>query len=166
MALVDRVNTTLVLLVKKNDGKISDICLAYKKRGFGAGRWNGIGGKLKHPNETIEDAARREAAEEIGVKVNKLVKVAELNFIFPHHPTWNQLMYVFLADTWQGEPTESEEMKPQWFKISNIPYANMWPDDTFWLPEVLKGHLVKGEFEFKSGDIINSYKLARVDKLL
>ena len=75
-------------------------------------------------------------------------------------------MYVFLADTWQGEPTESEEMKPQWFKISNIPYANMRPDDTFWLPEVLKGHLVKGEFEFKSGDIINSYKLARVDKLL
>ena len=163
MALVDRVNTTLVLLVKKSDGKISDICLAYKKRGFGAGRWNGIGGKLKHPNETIEDAARREAAEEIGVKVNKLVKVAELNFIFPHHPTWNQLMYVFLADTWQGEPTESEEMKPQWFHVDEIPFASMWPDDKHWFPMFLEGKKFCGRFLFGDNDTIVEMDLSEME---
>jgi hypothetical protein len=34
-------NVSLLFLVKKTDGKISEICLAMKKRGFGMGRWNG-----------------------------------------------------------------------------------------------------------------------------
>ncbi len=37
---------TLLFLIKKNDGVITDVCLAMKKRGFGAGRWNGVGGKV------------------------------------------------------------------------------------------------------------------------
>lgn len=156
-------NTTLVFLVKKSSGKINELCLAYKKRGFGANRWNGVGGKLINLTETIQRAAIRETKEEISVVVDILHKVAELNFTFPHHPTWNQLMNVFLADTWQGEPTESEEMKPQWFKVADIPYANMWPDDAFWLPEVLKGNLVKGEFEFANGDVISKQKVRTVD---
>ena len=35
-----------------------DILLGYKKRGFGAGKWNGFGGKVEIA-ETIEDAAKR-----------------------------------------------------------------------------------------------------------
>ena len=42
------------------------ILLANKKRGFGVGKWNGIGGKQKR-GETVIDAARRECQEEIGV---------------------------------------------------------------------------------------------------
>lgn len=34
------------------------ILLGMKKRGFGAGRWNGFGGKV-HPGESIEAAAKR-----------------------------------------------------------------------------------------------------------
>ena len=34
------------------------VLLGMKKRGFGAGRWNGFGGKV-HEDETIEDGARR-----------------------------------------------------------------------------------------------------------
>ena len=48
----------LCLLIK--DGKI---LLAMKKRGFGVGKWNGCGGKLKD-NERLEDAAIRELQEE------------------------------------------------------------------------------------------------------
>lgn len=44
---------TLVLVVQP--GKV---LLGMKKRGFGAGKWNGFGGKVQ-PGETIEDAARR-----------------------------------------------------------------------------------------------------------
>lgn len=44
---------TLVLVVQP--GKV---LLGMKKRGFGAGKWNGFGGKV-NPGETIEDAARR-----------------------------------------------------------------------------------------------------------
>jgi 8-oxo-dGTP pyrophosphatase MutT (NUDIX family) len=35
-----------------------------KKRGFGEGRWNGVGGKVE-PGESIEAALIREAKEEV-----------------------------------------------------------------------------------------------------
>jgi hypothetical protein len=39
-------DSTLLFLVKKDaTGKITEICLAMKKRGFGAGRWNGVQGQ-------------------------------------------------------------------------------------------------------------------------
>ena len=40
-------DSTLLFLVKKEGDKISNICLPMKKRGFGAGRYNGVGGKVE-----------------------------------------------------------------------------------------------------------------------
>ncbi len=146
-------NSTLVFLVKRNTSKnIENICLAMKKRGFGAGRYNGTGGKVEE--ETIEEAAIRETREEIGVQVENLVKVAKLEFRFPHNPAWDQIVHVFLSEIWDGELTESEEMKPEWFSVSKIPYDTMWPDDKFWLPKVIAGDLIKGSFVFGENDIV------------
>src|SRR6185436_20735723 len=107
-------NATLVFLIKLKNKKITDICLAMKKRGFGVNRWNGTGGKVKE-NEKIEEAARRETKEEIGVIVDDLNKVGELFFFFSNNPAWDQLVHVYFCKSWSGEPAESEEMKPQWF---------------------------------------------------
>jgi len=52
---------TLLFLIKDDQ-----ILLAMKKRGFGAGRFNGVGGKVE-PGETIEQALIRESQEEINV---------------------------------------------------------------------------------------------------
>ncbi|MBU3925510.1 8-oxo-dGTP diphosphatase [Patescibacteria group bacterium] len=150
-------NATLVFLVKKNQGKISDICLAMKKRGFGIGRWNGAGGKVgDNHKETVIEAARREAKEEIGVDINivDFYKVAELTFYFPRNPAWDQLVHVYFTESWSGEPAESEEMSPKWFPVSEIPYRIMWPDDEFWLPEALKSNLLKATFKFGENDVI------------
>lgn len=125
--------------------------LAMKKRGFGAGRWNGMGGKVKE-GETIEQAMLRETQEEVGVKVLGYQQVALLHFYFSHEPTWNQSMHVYLAEQWLGEPIESEEMKPAWFKLEDIPYKKMWPDDIYWLPKVLEGKFVDASFTFAPGD--------------
>ena len=51
--------TTLLLLRKDNE-----ILLAKKKRGFGEGKYNGVGGKLED-GETPEEAMIRETEEEI-----------------------------------------------------------------------------------------------------
>jgi len=158
-------NATLVFLIKKSQGKITDICLAMKKRSFGINRWNGVGGKVDDQKETIEDAAKREAKEEIDVFVKELNKVAELLFYFPHNPVWDQIVHVYFAENWDGEPTESEEMNPKWFSLKEIPFQDMWPDDIFWLPEVVKGNLLKATFKFGENDVIHAKEVNIVDKL-
>lgn len=146
-------NSTLLFLIKKDGDTITDICLAMKKRGFGKGRYNGAGGKVE-AGETIEEGVRREVMEELGVKVTEILSCAELTFTFPHNGDWDQLVHVYFCISWEGEPTESEEMAPSWFRVDAIPYETMWPDDIFWLPEVLKGNKIQGRFVFGEGDVI------------
>lgn len=158
-------NTTLVFLVKKINEEITGICLAMKKRGFGMNRWNGVGGKVDDQKETIEDAAKREAKEEIDVFLKELSKIAELSFYFPHNPAWNQVVHVYFTESWDGEPKESEEMNPKWFSLKEIPFQEMWPDDIFWLPEAIKGNLLKATFKFGENDIIKDKEINIVNKL-
>lgn len=159
--------STLLFLIKRSAAaphEITDICLAMKKRGFGAGRWNGVGGKVVE-GETVRDAAIRETREEIGVAVHDLTKVAELTFIFSHNPLWNQVMHVYFCEAWEDVPSESEEMRPQWFPVNALPFPEMWPDDIFWIPPVLAGKLVKGSFTFGEGDVIEAQSVREVPVL-
>ena len=148
---------TLCFLINHKENKI---LLGMKKRGFGSGKYNGFGGK---PNigETIEDAAIRELAEESGVQIKKeqMKKHAELSFKFANKKEWDQTVHVFVSHTWTGSPIETDEMKPEWFATDKIPFAHMWEDDKHWLPLVLSGKFVKGEFTFE-GDKMLDYKLS------
>lgn len=151
---------TLLFLVKQEEGKIKEICLAIKKRGLGVNKWNGVGGKVEN-NETIEEGAIRETKEEIDVLVQDIKKVAEIYFYFLDSPSFNQKVYVYFSYFWQGEPKETEEMNPKWFNVKNIPYKNMWSDDIFWLPKVLEGKLVNAMFKFRENDIVD-YKEVKI----
>ncbi len=135
---------TLCFLVKEDH-----ICLAMKKRGFGVNKWNGIGGKVEE-GESIEEAVVRELEEEINVKANiaDLDNVGNIKFYFNDKPDWNQHMYIYFIRNWQGEPQESDEMAPKWYKKDEIPYGKMWVDDPYWLPKVLKGEKIEAEFYF------------------
>lgn len=150
-------NSTLVFL-KRGISDQEEICLAMKKRGFGVGRWNGVGGKV-HDQESLEDAAKRETQEEIGVQIKELEKVAELSFFFPHRPDWDQLVHVYFCHSWSGEIMESEEMRPQWFLVSQIPFENMWSDDILWLPRLLSGKLLRASFTFGEQDEVIDHNL-------
>lgn len=132
----------LTLVLIESDGKV---LLGMKKRGFGEGRWNGFGGKLAW-GETIQEAAVREVEEETQVQVQAITQVGLLTFSFESDPTLVLEVHVFKTNSFQGEPTETEEMKPQWFLSHEIPYDDMWPDDVYWLPMVLDGKLISGSF--------------------
>lgn len=132
---------TLLFLRRDNE-----ILLAMKKRGFGKGHWNGIGGKVE-TNETIEQALVRECQEEIHVTPTAYKKVAVHDFVFPDGSP-DMKVHAYIASEWQGTPTETEEMAPQWFAIKDIPYDTMWEDDIIWLPLVLKGKYLRTRFTF------------------
>ncbi len=135
--------TTLCLLKKENK-----ILLAMKKRGFGEGKYNGVGGKIER-GETPDDAMIRETKEEILVTPTKYEKVGIIEFDEFYKGQKEKVMFhLYVASEWQGEPTESDEMKPEWFDIQNIPYDKMFPDDKYWLPLILEGRKIKAYFDF------------------
>lgn len=141
--------------------------LAMKKRGFGLGKFNGVGGKLK-PGESVLTAAVRETEEEIAVRISEsnLKHQATLAFSFDGKSDWDNLCYVFVADSWAGEPAESEEMRPEWFKVEELPFEKMWIDDSHWLPKVLTGLKLQAKFVFDSeGKTIKSHSVGEVSFL-
>lgn len=121
------------------------ILLIHKKRGLGAGKINGPGGKLE-PGETALEAAIREAQEELHITPRGLREMGVLHFHFTDglrlHCT------VFRGEDFEGEPTETHEALPEWFPIDAVPYARMWADDIHWLPGLIEGRCFRAWFEF------------------
>ncbi len=157
--MIEKVCTLLFL--KRDD----EILLAMKKRGFGSDRYNGVGGKIE-PGETIEQALTRECEEEIGVTPLHYWKVAEHDFMQKEgSEPWRMYVHAYLCDEWQGEPIETDEMAPEWFKIVDIPYSNMWQDDEYWLPQVLAGNKVSGQYTFDEKDTMLTHNIQIVETL-
>lgn len=152
----------------RKDTTLSIICqpdrilLGMKKRGFGAGKWNGFGGKVE-PGETIARAAERELLEECGIRADmEMVGILELET--EGEPTIVR-MHIFRADSWEGEPRESEEMRPRWFSLGEIPFKEMWPDDPHWMPLFLEGRKFRGRFRFDEQDRLLEKELEASESL-
>jgi 8-oxo-dGTP pyrophosphatase MutT (NUDIX family) len=126
--------------------------LGLKKRGFGAGKYNGFGGK-QEGTETLLQTAVRELEQESGINTQEtyLTEVAQLTFTFPEKPDWSQIVHVYLVKKWSSEPVETDEMIPKWFAQDSLPYESMWEADKHWLPLTLQGNYVLGSFVY-SGD--------------
>jgi 8-oxo-dGTP diphosphatase/2-hydroxy-dATP diphosphatase len=136
------------------------VLLGMKKRGFGEGRWNGFGGKVME-GETIEEAARRELHEEIGIKCPNLEKLGTLDFMWDGKDEILEVN-IFRGDEFFGEPRESGEMRPEWFYIDEIPFHSMWQDERYWFPLFLKGRKFRGKFIFDESDNIIDYELREI----
>lgn len=130
------------------------ILLHYKKRGHGAGKWNGLGGKIEN-GENPENSAIREAKEEMHADITNLKKIGIIKFYDVNNEDW--IVYVFRADL-LGEPEESEESIPKWFSLRYIPYENMWEDDKYWLPLVINNINFSAEFWFE-GESMKKFKI-------
>ena len=154
------IQTNLCFLIRENE-----VILAMKKRGFGVGKWNGAGGKIK-AGENVRTAAIREVKEEIGVMVEEsdLEDHGILKFSFENNPDWDNETRLFVIKKWTNEPVESEEMRPQWYPKDALPFNAMWVDDPNWLPKVLAGKKIEGEFLFtKDGSSMISFNVREVD---
>lgn len=148
-----------LLFLRRGD----EVLLAMKKRGFGSGKWNGVGGKLDI-GETVEQALVRECQEEIGITPLLYEKVAEHDFTeFHEGKPAHMLVHAYTCSEWSGEPTESEEMAPRWFNAAEIPYSQMWEDDPFWLPQVLQGTKLRTRFTLDQNNKITEKTMTEVE---
>jgi 8-oxo-dGTP diphosphatase len=116
-----------------------------KKRGFGAGYYNAAGGRLEE-GETWLECAVREIQEELCITPLDPVHAGTLMFHFiDGHSIHGE---VFVATQFEGTPTETDEAVPFWFSIDELPYHNMWEDDTIWIPHLIDGKKFHGRFTF------------------
>ncbi|MBD3360010.1 MAG: NUDIX domain-containing protein [Candidatus Buchananbacteria bacterium] len=125
----------------------NQVLLIMKKKGFGQGKWNGPGGKVKK-NETPEQAAIREVKEETGYQPKKLQHLGYIEFIWVGKEANNQICHIFITKNYDGRLIETEECLPQWWNIDKIPLDQMWEDDQYWLKDALQGRKTKYRFFF------------------
>lgn len=119
------------------------VLLMHKKRGLGAGKINGPGGKCE-PGETPRACAIRETAEELCIDVAEPEYRGELRYLDTSFEPIHGFVYV--ARDFTGTPTETDEARPEWFPLDAIPYERMWADDRMWLPWVLEGESMRAAF--------------------
>jgi 8-oxo-dGTP diphosphatase len=131
------------------------ILLIRKKRGLGAGKINGPGGRIE-PGETPLQGAVREVEEEVGITPAHPQDRGVLRFQFVDG--YSLQVHVFVATAHVGVVCETAEAIPHWIDIAAIPYDEMWADDRLWLPHVLDGRAVDGRFVF-DGDLMIDHAL-------
>jgi len=124
----------------------SQILLGLKRRGFGKGRYNSFGGKVDH-GEDITHCAVRELKEESNIDCSYEYMldsyVGVLYFTFQDKEQ-SMVVHLFSINLDVITPADStldvigcEEITPKWFDLCEIPYHNMFADDTIWLPMVV-----------------------------
>lgn len=141
---------TLLFVIR--DGRV--LCIR-KKRGLGAGKINGPGGKID-PGETAEQAAIREVEEELRVTPVGVQPCGEIDFQFVDG--YSIRVYIFTASDCRGEPQETAEAIPLWLDTEHMPYDEMWADDRLWMPMMFAGQTVGGRAIF-DGDRLLDYTL-------
>ncbi|POM80544.1 Hypothetical protein PHPALM_1609 [Phytophthora palmivora] len=106
-----------------------------KKRGFGMGKYGGLG----IPMPPCSGGYLTQSAAPVSLSTDVIVKAEDLQ-------SRGTLLFSF------EEGKESDEMKPQWYDTTDIPFKSMWADDSFWLPHVLNGMSVHGHFHFAADE--------------
>ena len=148
-----QVTHTVVILLKGNQ-----ILLGMKKTGFGKGNYIGPGGKIEQ-NESSVEGLIREVNEEVGLKIKNPMQIGTLDFHFSHKPDWGQVVDAYYCDFWQGNPIETDELRPELFDIDKIPYAQMWDDNKYWIPLVLEKKPFSAKFSFNESLGVTKYEV-------
>jgi 8-oxo-dGTP diphosphatase/2-hydroxy-dATP diphosphatase len=143
---------TLTLITEKDK-----VLLGLKKRGFGMGKYNGFGGKIE-AGETVEEAAAREVFEESNLELRNLKKIAIIDFAWQDSKP-DLKVHLFHSTKFQGNIQETEEMRPEWFDIDNIPLDKMWDDDRYWFPLFLQGKSFEATFLFDKKDRVVKHQI-------
>lgn len=121
------------------------ILLIRKKRGLGAGKINGPGGRVEGDESAIECAVR-ETQEEVGIRARGVRERGQMRFQFVDG--FSMQVEILTADVYEGTPRETDEAAPLWYSTDEIPYGEMWATDRYWLPDIVAGKRLTGRALF------------------
>ena len=147
---------TLVFVFREDE-----VLLINKKTGLGKGKVNGPGGKVD-PGETPEQAAIRECEEELRIRVSNLEYCGEHRFQFVDG--YSIHVWVYRTTVFEGEPEETREAEPLWTRIDRIPFDEMWEDDQYWIPMMIRGERFQARWIF-DGDRMLDYDIEQYGKI-
>lgn len=154
-------NISIPVILDKN-GKISKVLLGLKKEGKPpiVGKYTVFGGH-KRPTETEVDGMKREFTEESKLEAKEWKMVGFLRWFLHEGKIWKLVSSpIYIITSFEGKEGETNEMKPKWFNIDEIPYLETWADTKIWMPVILSGFKVKGDFWYSRKD---SNLLIKVD---
>lgn len=115
------------------------VLLGKKQHGHGVGKLNGFGGKAEWEDTSLIHTIRREVKEECGIDIIDPLLKAVIRF-HPKLQTKELLTgYIYTCTNWEGIPSDSQEMKVEWYDLRQMPYGEMWEDDAQWVPLILEG---------------------------
>ncbi|KAJ1662747.1 hypothetical protein IW140_005504 [Coemansia sp. RSA 1813] len=140
---------TVIFPFGANNG--TQVLLGLKKRGMGVGLWNGFGGKVE-PEETFDECARRELKEECGLSAATMRHVGVI--FMKRKDGSGMIIYVYTAHGLSGLIVESDEMKPAWFDMPDLPYDRAYKEARLWWPTMLSGKSFVARFAFSHPEII------------
>ena len=139
------------------------ILLIRKKRGLGAGKIVGPGGRVE-PGETPLACAIREVQEELCVTPTRVAARGEHFFHFLDGYTIR--VFAFSAEGCEGTPRETGEAVPVWASLDAIPYPEMWEDNRVWMPLLLEGVPFSGRYVFDGDSMLDHALDHRFDTTL
>jgi 8-oxo-dGTP pyrophosphatase MutT (NUDIX family) len=147
------------------------LLLARKTRHIGAGCFNGYGGGLEG-REDPKKAMIRELFEEAGILASSddLEKVAEVHFYNTKSDgtVFVCKCHVYHLWTWKGEPKATNEMaEPTWFTLDKLPFDEMMPADSIWLPQTFNNKKIVATIHYGpfQKELIGPVLMKEVDHL-
>jgi 8-oxo-dGTP pyrophosphatase MutT (NUDIX family) len=127
------------------------LLLKKANRGISVGKWNAPGGKSE-AGEEPEQCARREVLEETGLRVSELCYHGAITFVMDGGRTLHTRAHLFSAKKVRGRARSSDEGEVRWFPLGNLPFGEMWEDDQFWIPLMLRGIKFDATFTYDAAN--------------
>ncbi len=135
-----------VVFRRDRDGHAEVLLQLRRGTGYMDGFWATAAAGHVEADESVLEAACREAAEELGVTVDpvELVPLCAMHRTAGnHHPIDERVDFFFEVRSWRGEPRLVEEDKAaelRWFSLGALP-APVVPHELFVLDRIREGRL-------------------------
>ena len=121
-------NSTLCYITRGTD--VLMLHRVKKKNDINKDKWIGIGGKFEK-DESPDECLLREAKEETGLTLTSWRCRGVVTFL--NDSCEGEYMYLFTADSWEGEIKECDEGDLQWVSRDFLYSLPMWEGDKIFL---------------------------------